>query len=67
MKGHVIHGKKIGSTQLGIPTANLEHSEKVNSEINQILNGVYCGRVRIGGKEYLGAISIGYNPTFEEV
>lgn len=46
---------------LGFPTANLD----------QVLTlvpgpGVYAGRVKICGSDYLAAIHLGYNPTFGE-
>ncbi len=67
LKGRVVHGKKIGSTQLGIPTANIEQTEVVCEKIAGILNGVYSGRVLLKGAEYPAAISVGFNPTFGNI
>lgn len=57
--GKVIHGKKRGR-KLGFPTANL------NLETNYALppKGVYAAKVSFAGQEYLGAVNLGYSPTF---
>ncbi|MGV8144941.1 MAG: bifunctional riboflavin kinase/FAD synthetase [Alkaliphilus sp.] len=59
LKGAVIRGKSRGR-QLGFPTANIAIAKK------QILpkEGVYATYVHIEGSTYLGATSIGKNPTF---
>lgn len=59
ISGTVVHGKKIGSTVLGFPTANIfpTKSKTVPKE------GVYATRVLIDGKLYLGMTNIGTNPT----
>ncbi|RQD67801.1 MAG: bifunctional riboflavin kinase/FAD synthetase [Tindallia sp. MSAO_Bac2] len=47
--------------KMGYPTANLvlEHNQLVPSE------GVYATRVNIDGRIYMGATSVGKNPTFK--
>ena len=47
--------------QLGFPTANLE-------DIRVMLptNGVYAGTADIAGEQYIAAVSIGPNPTFDD-
>lgn len=57
IEGFVIHGDKVGRT-LGIPTANLDYDDYVLPK-----DGVYYSIVELNGKEYAGALNIGYNPT----
>lgn len=57
IEGSVIHGDKVGRT-LGIPTANLYYDDFVLPK-----NGVYFSVVELKGKQYAGALNIGYNPT----
>lgn len=58
----VVHGLKLGSTELGYPTANLEVLDK-----NKIIpaDGIYAVYVNHDGKKYRGMMSIGLNPTVE--
>ena len=59
ISGTVVHGKEIGATVLGFPTANLLPKEgKLNPK-----SGVYVTRVLIGQKLYRGMTNIGDNPT----
>ncbi len=59
VQGEVIHGEKRGR-QLGYPTANLEIAPgKVIPA-----NGVYVGWATVLGERFMGAINIGYSPTF---
>lgn len=62
MNGKVVHGKKRGKISLGYPTANLSFAE--DQAILAI--GVYETRVELDGKTYVGATSVGRNPTFGE-
>lgn len=57
--GIVIHGKKLGRT-LGFPTANIKPGYD-----DQLLppKGIYCVQVLIQGQKYMGAMSVGTNPT----
>ncbi len=56
--GTVGRGRQLGRT-IGFPTANLESAPGVLIPAN----GVYAGRVRIGGAVWRAAISVGDNPT----
>jgi len=62
ISGTVIKGKGIGNPILGYPTANLDMSS-----VKTILpaNGIYATKIKLDGREFLGATSIGYNPTFK--
>lgn len=59
VKGEVIHGFKIGSKELGYPTANIK------LDFNYILpkEGVYISYFYHQDKKYLSLTSIGTNPT----
>jgi len=61
VSGTVIEGKRRGAA-LGFPTANI----KPNKELLPA-KGVYAAVVNLEGKRYNGALSIGLNPTFEDV
>ncbi|MGP1405342.1 bifunctional riboflavin kinase/FAD synthetase [Filifactor alocis] len=56
--GEVIHGKENGR-KLGFPTANISYDEHT---VLPAL-GVYNTIVEYHGKHYIGATSVGYNPT----
>ena len=56
--GEVIHGKENGR-KLGFPTANVKYDENI---ILPAL-GVYNTMVEYQGEHYVGATSVGYNPT----
>lgn len=59
-EGKIIHGHQRGGALLGYPTANLSY------EKGYVLpqDGVYATSVTIDGQTYMGATSVGYNPTF---
>ncbi len=57
IKGKVVHGNKLGR-QIGFPTANLAVENKLLPE-----NGVYAVISQIKGKQYKGALNIGFRPT----
>ncbi|WP_282926113.1 bifunctional riboflavin kinase/FAD synthetase [Helcococcus kunzii] len=57
--GEVIHGYKIGSRELGYPTANI----KLNFRYIMPGEGVYLTYVYYNDKKYLSLTSIGTNPT----
>ncbi|OCN04252.1 hypothetical protein A4S06_03525 [Erysipelotrichaceae bacterium MTC7] len=57
--GFVIHGNKVGSRELGFPTANIEYDPFV--VLPRV--GVYIGRVIYNNKTYRAMINIGHNPT----
>lgn len=58
--GKIVDGNKMGS-KLGFPTANLEPEE--NYIIPKI--GIYETQIILDGKSYIGATSVGTNPTFK--
>lgn len=58
--GKVVGGNKMGN-KLGFPTANLELED--NFIIPKI--GIYETNIILDGKLYIGATSVGTNPTFE--
>jgi riboflavin kinase/FMN adenylyltransferase len=60
ISGVVSHGAGRGR-QLGFPTANLE-----NIRVMLPTNGVYAGTANIAGRQYVAAVSIGPNPTFDD-
>lgn len=59
VRGEVVHGDARGR-ELGFPTANL--GGKIEGLVPS--EGVYAGFVRINGRQYASAISVGNNPTF---
>ena len=63
IKAKVIHGLKLGSTELGYPTANLEVEDT-----NKIIpaDGIYAVFAEYSGKRYKGMMSIGINPTVKD-
>jgi len=60
IRGEVVKGHQRGRT-IGIPTANLRVTDQLVPP-----DGVYAGRVTVGGKTYAAAVSIGTMPTFGE-
>lgn len=62
ISGKVVHGKKNGR-KIGFPTANVDYDSKV------VLPGigVYYTIVEHNNRHYLGATSVGYNPTVTEL
>lgn len=59
VKGNVIHGYKIGSSELGYPTANIE----LNFRYIMPKEGVYLSYLIYEDQKYLSLTSIGTNPT----
>lgn len=62
VKGNVIHGFKIGSSELGYPTANIE----LNFRYIMPIEGVYLSYLIYEGEKYLSLTSIGTNPTITD-
>lgn len=58
IRGTVVHGKKNGR-KMGFPTANIKYDPEV--VLPHI--GVYYTTVEYNGECYVGATSVGYNPT----
>nr|WP_225751035.1 bifunctional riboflavin kinase/FAD synthetase [Pseudoclavibacter sp. Marseille-Q3772] len=63
VRGTVVHGAKRGR-ELGFPTANLSPRDL---EGFIPADGVYAGILHVDGVLYPTAVSIGNNPTFEDV
>jgi riboflavin kinase / FMN adenylyltransferase len=61
ISGNVIHGKKIASTQLNFPTANLDIDIKLLP-----ISGVFAVRANLAGRQLEGLLNIGAAPTFAE-
>lgn len=59
IRGNVVHGFKIGSKELGYPTANIE----MNFRYILPKEGVYLTNLILKGHKYLSLTSIGTNPT----
>jgi len=59
LQGTVIPGRKVGGSQLGFPTANLEPTDGILPG-----QGVYAVRVIRRGKTYRAVCNVGFNPTF---
>jgi riboflavin kinase/FMN adenylyltransferase len=62
VSGRVVHGRGVGESLLGIPTANI--SPGAHSALPA--DGVYAGIARINGAAYAAGISVGVPPTFPE-
>jgi riboflavin kinase/FMN adenylyltransferase len=56
--GPVVHGHHTGHA-IGFPTANLD-----TAKVQIPGTGVYAVRILHAGKTFLGAVNIGFNPTF---
>lgn len=56
--GTVVHGRKVGRSVLGIPTANLRISGRVMPP-----NGVYLSRIWVKDHPLFGVTNLGNNPT----
>ena len=58
--GIVEHGRRVGTSVLGVPTVNL----RLPAEMALPPYGVYATRVLVDGKSYIAATNIGVKPTF---
>jgi FAD synthase len=65
MTGKVVPGFQRGSKQLGVPTANLEMTDENISLTNDVVPGVYMGTCELNGKTFQTAVSIGWNPCYD--
>ena len=70
----MVKGFGRGSKQLGVPTANLEMTEENKLKTNNLVPGVYSAKAKLtltkedgsqSEQEYLCAMSIGWNPVFD--
>lgn len=60
LSGKVVKGYKIAGTVLGTPTANLQWEEGVLPP-----DGVYAAGTEVDGKYFMGAVNLGFAPTFD--
>ena len=65
LSGNVVAGFKRGSKQLGVPTANIEMTEENIAKTANAVPGVYMGFCTLHNKTYRAAVSIGWNPVFD--
>ena len=67
ISGKVVHGFKRGSKELGVPTANIQMTPENTSLVADLIPGVYAAKCRFKDKEkeYVGALSIGWNPQYD--
>ena len=69
MESTVVRGFGRGSSDLGIPTANLDRDQGnfAGGTFDELPTGIYWGFCRIGNDSfaYKTACSIGYNPTYD--
>ena len=75
IKGKVVNGFKRGSRELGVPTANIEMTEENKKLSSQLIPGVYIASGKFpssSSKSFLSpetsykcALSIGYNPSYD--
>lgn len=63
IKGQVVHGFKVGTTQTGFPTANIAMTD--DYVVPQ--NGVYATRIEIDGKTYASMTNVGVHPTINKL
>lgn len=60
VSGVVEHGRRVGTSVLGVPTVNL----RLPGEMALPPYGVYAARVQVEGRSYIAATNIGIRPTF---
>ena len=70
LAGIVVKGFGRGSKQLGVPTANVEMTEVNKAKTAGLVPGVYSAKALLTKegeepKEYLCAMSIGWNPVYD--
>ena len=64
LTSRVIKGFGRGSRELGIPTANMSREDIGKAVFDGLEPGIYWGCGGVGDTVYDAAISIGYNPTY---
>jgi len=65
LEGTVVKGFGRGSKQLGVPTANIKMTEKNKAKTQDLVPGVYAAEATLNGKSYRCAMSIGWNPVYD--
>ena len=58
-------GFQRGSKQLGVPTANIEMSDENKQKTAELVPGVYAALGTFNGQIYTCALSIGWNPVYD--
>ena len=61
----MVPGFQRGSKELGVPTANLEMTDENILLTSKAVPGVYLGFCKLAGKTYKTAVSIGWNPCYD--
>ena len=67
LQGKVVEGFQRGSKQLGCPTANLEMTSHNIALTDQAVPGVYMGTCELNGSIFKTAISVGWNPCYDNL
>ena len=62
-----MNGFKRGSKSLGVPTANVEMNESNLTLINDLVPGVYMANCHLNNVCYKAAVSVGWNPVFDNL
>ena len=67
LTGSIVRGFKRGSKDLGCPTANLKMTPENIAKTANMVPGVYAARAFLEDRqeEYMCAMSIGWNPVYE--
>jgi FAD synthase len=65
LEGDVVVGFSRGSAKLGVPTANVEMTEENKRKCSKLVPGVYAAIAMLKGEVYAAAVSIGWNPVFD--
>ena len=65
IQGKVVEGFQRGSKQLGVPTANIEMTAENVVKAKALVPGVYSAKGTLREKEYACALSVGWNPVYD--
>ena len=65
VEGAVVHGFGRGSKQLGVPTANIEMTKDNLRLLEDVVPGIYMAHCLLKGQRYKSAVSIGWNPVYD--
>ena len=65
LSGKVVKGFQRGSKQLGVPTANIEMTDENKDKTAELVPGVYAAVGTLQGQKYTCALSIGWNPVYD--
>jgi riboflavin kinase len=67
LSGTVVKGFGRGSAQLGCPTANIEMTWENKEKTSELVPGVYAAWGKVNGQTYKAAVSIGWNPVYDDL